>query len=372
MMFGCSSLAEVRASRWKRSTNSLSKASENGRTLMATSRSSWRSRALKTIAMPPRPSSSTMSYSSFSSWRTRSTSETSDSPLSGVAARSRPQDRQNLLASSFWVPQREQYIRTPRESAKLRGGRDEVSTTALARDDREALMPRERDAAGGVADAHTQDVLAARDVAQLQPPVYPCDRPIARGIEPEHHGRAPAATEQASDGAEERATALSLEAQHGVVRCSAWKAVHFVIELGRGARGEAVERIEEHRVAAIVPDQPRAGAPHNQIADGEVLATERAHRHRIARDKVACVATRLFDEEPVPVAPGRNRDREPPGQVRPLGERLPRREQTGRDGAHAASRLQCERSTEPGRQRVGEAFDEFEVLHPFARDEVEE
>ena len=49
-----------------------------------------------------------------------------------------------------------------------------------------------------------------------------------------------------------------------------------------------------------------------------------------------------------------------------------RREQTGRDGAHAASRLQCERSTEPGRQRVGEAFDEFEVLHPFARDEVEE
>src|SRR2546422_109988 len=194
MMFGCSSLAEVRASRWKRSTNSLSKASENGRTLMATSRSSWRSRALKTIAMPPRPSSSTMSCSSFSSWRTRSTSETSDSPLSGVAARSRPQDRQNLLASSFWVPQREQYIRTPTESAKLRGGRDEVSTTALPRDDREALVPRERDAAGGVADAHTQDVFAARDIAQLQPPGYACDRPIARGIEPEHPPRAPAAT----------------------------------------------------------------------------------------------------------------------------------------------------------------------------------
>src|SRR2546421_2316157 len=31
MMPGCSSLAEVRASRWNRSTNSLSKASENGR-----------------------------------------------------------------------------------------------------------------------------------------------------------------------------------------------------------------------------------------------------------------------------------------------------------------------------------------------------
>src|SRR6266571_366860 len=53
MMPGCSSLADVRASRWKRSTNSLSKARENGRTLMATSRSSCFSRALKTIAMPP-------------------------------------------------------------------------------------------------------------------------------------------------------------------------------------------------------------------------------------------------------------------------------------------------------------------------------
>src|SRR2546422_2048731 len=193
MMFGCSSLAEVRASRWKRSTNSLSKASENGRTLMATSRSSWRSRALKTIAMPPRPSSSTMSYSSFSSWRTRSTSETSDSPLSGVAARSRPQDRQNLLASSFWVPQRGQYIRTPRESAKLRGGRDEVSTTALARDDREALMPRERDAAGGGADAHAQDRLPAAGIGQLHPPAYTRDPPPPQGIEPDPHRPNPAA-----------------------------------------------------------------------------------------------------------------------------------------------------------------------------------
>src|ERR1051325_2027983 len=53
MMFGCSSFAEVRASRWKRSTNSLSNARENGSTLMATSRSSSFSFALKTIAMPP-------------------------------------------------------------------------------------------------------------------------------------------------------------------------------------------------------------------------------------------------------------------------------------------------------------------------------
>src|SRR2546426_2311796 len=204
MMFGCSSLADVRASRWKRSTNSLSKARENGRTLIATSRSSWCSRALKTIAMPPRPSSSTMLYSSFSSWRTSSTSETSGSPLSGVAARSSPQDRQNLLVSSFWVPQREQYIRTPGESAKLRVGREEVSTRGLARDDREALVARQRDAAGRVADAHAQDVLAARDVAQLQSPVHARDQSIARGVEAEHDRRATAAAEQAGDRAEQR------------------------------------------------------------------------------------------------------------------------------------------------------------------------
>src|SRR6266705_2436565 len=165
MMFGCSSLAEVRDSRWKRSTNSLSKASENGRTLMATS--------------PPGRDRRTGRTYWHRRFECRSGSNTS-------------------------------VLQTPRQSGKHRGGRDEVSTTALARDDREALVPRERDAAGGVADAHTQDVLAARDVAQLQPPVYPRDRPIARGIEPEHHGRAPTATEQASDGAEDRATALSL------------------------------------------------------------------------------------------------------------------------------------------------------------------
>src|SRR2546425_12483458 len=81
MMFGCSSLAEVRASRWKRSTNSLSNARENGSTLIATSRSSCFSFALKTIAIPPRPSSSRISYSSWSSWRTMSISE-----MSGVSS----------------------------------------------------------------------------------------------------------------------------------------------------------------------------------------------------------------------------------------------------------------------------------------------
>src|SRR5712692_8413525 len=101
MMPGCSSFAEVRASRWKRSTNSLSNARENGNTLMATSRSSCFSRALKTIAMPPRPSSSMIS-----GW--------SRAVLTGVVVRSSPQERQNLLVSSFWVPQREQYITSPR------------------------------------------------------------------------------------------------------------------------------------------------------------------------------------------------------------------------------------------------------------------
>src|SRR2546429_4315296 len=123
MIPGCSSLAEVRASRWKRSTNSLSNASEKGSTLMATSRSSCFSRALNTIAMPPRPSSSRISYSSFSWSRTISSSVISGAgsrpPAIGVAARSRPQDRQNLLASSFWVPQRGQYINAPRSRGNL-------------------------------------------------------------------------------------------------------------------------------------------------------------------------------------------------------------------------------------------------------------
>src|SRR5229473_2144602 len=86
MMPGCSSFAEVRASRWKRSTNSLSNARENGNTLMATSRS--------------------RSNSVVSGW--------SRAVLTGVVVRSSPQERQNLLVSSFWVPQREQYITSPR------------------------------------------------------------------------------------------------------------------------------------------------------------------------------------------------------------------------------------------------------------------
>src|SRR6266566_4243520 len=124
MMLGCSSLADVRASRWNRSTNSLSNARENGRTLIATSRSSCFSRALKTMAIPPRPSSSRISYSSFSCSRTRSSSVTSTcwsrTAATGVVCdRSSPQERQNLLASSFWVPQREQYIKSPKGRGNL-------------------------------------------------------------------------------------------------------------------------------------------------------------------------------------------------------------------------------------------------------------
>src|SRR6267143_4942129 len=124
MMLGCSSLADVRASRWNRSTNSLSNARENGRTLIATSRSSCFSRALKTMAIPPRPSSSRISYSSFNCSRTRSSSVASTcwsrTAATGVVCeRSSPQERQNLLASSFWVPQREQYINSPKGRGKL-------------------------------------------------------------------------------------------------------------------------------------------------------------------------------------------------------------------------------------------------------------
>src|SRR5881397_945285 len=76
-MFVCSSAAAVRASRKNRSTSSRSKASVKGRTLIATSRSSWRSRARYTMPIPPRPSSSRISYSSSSPERTRSRSVTS-------------------------------------------------------------------------------------------------------------------------------------------------------------------------------------------------------------------------------------------------------------------------------------------------------
>src|SRR5256884_294209 len=123
MIPGCSSLSDVRASRWNRSTNSLSNAREEGSTWLAPSRSACFRGALKMLAVPPRPSSSRISYSAFSWSRTMSRSVISGAgsrpPAIGVAARSSPQDRQNLLASSFWVPQRGQYINAPRSRGNL-------------------------------------------------------------------------------------------------------------------------------------------------------------------------------------------------------------------------------------------------------------
>src|SRR3989442_8533226 len=76
------------------------------------------------MAIPPRPNSSRISYSSFNCSRTRSSSVASTgwsrTAATGVVCeRSSPQERQNLLASSFWVPQREQYINSPKGRGKL-------------------------------------------------------------------------------------------------------------------------------------------------------------------------------------------------------------------------------------------------------------
>src|SRR5256885_10057053 len=181
MIPGCSSLAEVRASRWKRSTNSLSKARENGRTLMATSRSSCFSRALKTIAMPPRPSSSRMSYSSCSCSRTKSISVTSGwwsrtAPTGVVVVRSSPQERQNLLVSSFWVPQREQYINSPRDAETY--GRVGAGVNRLARHDDELAAAHERRGRRRIAHLDGEDVAPLRRVAQVDGTAHPRHRPV--------------------------------------------------------------------------------------------------------------------------------------------------------------------------------------------------
>src|SRR5207244_2494726 len=195
---GCSSLADVRASRWNRSTNSLSKASENGRTLMATSRSSCFSRALKTIAMPPRPSSSRISYSSFSCSRTSSSSVSSCGVWIGVAARSKPQERQNLLVSSFWVPQREQYINSPR-------------------------------------DAETYVRVGA---------AHPRHRPVGGRVELEQHRRLSAAEQPVK----QRAPSFPLEPDDGVIRRAGRQPVHLVIQLRRAALREPAQRVERDRI----------------------------------------------------------------------------------------------------------------------------
>jgi len=62
-MFGCDSLAAVRASRMKRSRTSALFANVSGRTLIATGRSSLRSMPRYTTPMPPRPISRSMAKS---------------------------------------------------------------------------------------------------------------------------------------------------------------------------------------------------------------------------------------------------------------------------------------------------------------------
>src|SRR6266498_5178240 len=113
MMLGCSSCAAVRASRWKRSTNSASNARVNGSTLTATSRSRWRSLARNTSAIPPRPSSSNTSYSVLSAsrtWPSSATAPVASDRTGVVAVRSRPHEGQNLEVSLISLPQREQNM----------------------------------------------------------------------------------------------------------------------------------------------------------------------------------------------------------------------------------------------------------------------
>src|SRR5688572_21383949 len=73
-MLGCESRAAVRASRRKRSRTRSSSARWSGRDLIATRRSSFRSRARKTTPIPPRPSSRSSTY-----WLLRTPSRSSSS-----------------------------------------------------------------------------------------------------------------------------------------------------------------------------------------------------------------------------------------------------------------------------------------------------
>src|SRR5438093_9728071 len=131
---------------------------------MATSRSSCFSRALKTMAIPPRPSSSRISYSSLSCSRTSSSSVSSCGFWIDVAARSRPQERQNLLASSFRVPQREQYIHCVRGLAETYG-RVGAGVNRLVRHDDKLATANERRGGRGVADLDGENVAPLGRVA---------------------------------------------------------------------------------------------------------------------------------------------------------------------------------------------------------------
>src|SRR5580765_3146391 len=89
---------------------------------MATSRSSWRSLPRYTMAIPPRPSSSMISYSEASASRTRSSSWSTPVAIAWtgvVAMRSRPQEGQNFDFPVISLPHREQNMRASYAAARL-------------------------------------------------------------------------------------------------------------------------------------------------------------------------------------------------------------------------------------------------------------
>src|SRR6266481_816284 len=120
MMCGWLSAAAVRASRLKRSTIPSPMSSRAGaRTLIATLRSSARSWARNTVAIPPRPSSARISYSPSvacrraSIWALCSTRRTGGATVAPappvVTGTLVPQRRQKKAPGAREVPQREQY-----------------------------------------------------------------------------------------------------------------------------------------------------------------------------------------------------------------------------------------------------------------------
>src|SRR5712691_1279868 len=329
MMLGCSSLAAVRASRWKRPTNSLSNARENGSTLIATSRSSCFSRARNTMAIPPRPSSWRISYSSLSWSRTRSISVSScwaawTCPMGVVAVKSIPQDRQNLKCSSFWVPHVGQYIPAP-EGRAVTYGPPRGGVNLRARDHLETPRPDDDAARGRIGQSYGQHIISAPYPAQVHAAVHARHRPVGDGVEGEQHRRMPPA-EQPTDHAEQRRPALLLQSHLRVIRGAALEPVHLVVELGHGAFREASQRIEEDGVVGQRPLQPRARAPHDHIARGEAAPVQRLDRQRVTTDDLPRVAVPGGDQHAVAVLAGRDGNRQAAREVGRAAQRFMGRE----------------------------------------------
>src|SRR2546429_7749346 len=177
------------------------------------------------IAYPPRPSWSIISYSSFSCSRTSSSSVSSWGVWIGVAARSKPQERQNLLVSSFWVPQREQYINSPRDAETY--GRIGAGVNRLARHDDELAAAHERRGRRRIAHLDGEDVAPLRRVAEVDGTAHPRHRPVGGRVKLEQH-RPLCAAEQP---VQQRAPSFPLEPDDGVIGRSRREPVHLVIQL---------------------------------------------------------------------------------------------------------------------------------------------